>query len=127
MKMTDTGAGDRKSHMAWWLERVRSILDDFSDRAFQERAWFGKGPEETSANETICMLLDTMQFRHVAEDPSLDLTERQRLTCADFVKMLDVYAPDKPVLDDREVIDDPEWEKIRVAASKVSEDSTSLI
>lgn len=114
MAVTD----NTKTRTKRWLDSVRYVIEEFSDREIQERRWFGRNPsEESSPDELICMLLDTLHFRDAAKDQSLDLTEKQRAACADFVDMIDAYRPEKPVLREHEVIDDPEWEKIRVAAA----------
>ncbi len=120
--MTNTESNSQASSndtMAQWLRSTREMLGEFADRTYQERAWFGNGPEESSAEEMIAMLLDTALFRHAAKDPALDLTAQQRAACDNFVKMLTGYRPEWPTLHDRDVIDDPEWEKIRAAAAQL--------
>lgn len=102
---------------ARWLQNVRPIIEDFADRAFQERAWFNRGPEVSSPTELICTLLDTFQFDHASQDSSIELSNEQRSSCLEFARMVDAFVNTHKALHERDVIDDPDWEKIRVAAA----------
>lgn len=100
-----------------WLEIARPAIEAFANRAFQSRAWFGHGPEVSSPTEVICQLFD-FRFDKTSQDPSFDLSNEQRAACARFGEMVDGYARShKGHLDEHEVIDDPEWERIRQAAA----------
>ena len=107
---------------ARWLEIIRRELVDIADRNFQEKAWFNPGPDGpvSSPTEMISMLLDTYDFDHGAQELYLDLTDAQRAACADFGKMLQTFGRGrKKQLTDRQILDDPEWEKIRQAAAEL--------
>jgi hypothetical protein len=100
-----------------WLKFFRPQIREFADRAYQERAWFNIGPEVSSPIEMVC-LLD--KFGEDAHDPSYDLSSEQRTACARFGDMVHGYAhTHKGHLNEHEVIDDPEWEKIRIAAAEL--------
>ena len=103
-----------------WLEIVRPVLEGFADRAFQERAWFNRGPEVSSPTELICNLLDDFSFDETSQDPSFDLSTAQRAASLRFAKMVEAFARSpKNKLSDRQIIDDPDWEKIRAAAAEL--------
>jgi hypothetical protein len=107
---------------ARWLEIIRRELVGIADRSFQEKAWFNPGPDGpvSSPTEMIAMLLDTYDFDHGAQEPYLDLTDAQRTACADFGRMLETFGRGrKKQLTDRQVLDDPEWGKIRQAAAEL--------
>lgn len=100
-----------------WLEIARPAIEAFADRAFQERAWFNRGPEVSSPTEVICQLFD-FRFDKTSQDPSFELSNEQRAACTRFAEMVHVYArTHKGRLTEREVIDDPDWGKIRIAAA----------
>ena len=107
---------------ARWLEIIRRELVDIADRSFQAKAWFNPGPDGpvSSPTEMISMLLDTYDFGNGAQEAYLDLTDAQRAACADFSKMLEAFGRGrKKQLTDRQILDDPEWEKIRQAAAEL--------
>ena len=103
-----------------WLEIVRPVIQDFSDRMFQERAWFNRGPEVSSPTELISNLLDDFSFHKTSQTPSFNLSDEQRTACSHFAQMVRAYShAHRGHLNEREVIDDPEWEKIRQAAAEL--------
>ncbi|HEX3973087.1 MAG TPA: hypothetical protein VHX19_17295 [Stellaceae bacterium] len=107
---------------ARWAEIIRRELVGIADRSFQEKAWFNPGPggPVSSPTEMISMLLDTYDFGNGAQERYLDLTDAQRAACADFDKMLQTFGRGrKKQLIDRQILDDPEWEKIRQAAAEL--------
>lgn len=115
--MTSNQEPTSKFNLDRWLEFFRPQIQDFADRAFQQRAWFNIGPEVSSPIEMVC-LLD--KFGEDAQDPSYDLSSEQRAACAQFGKMVHGYARShKGRLNEHEVIDDPDWERIRQAAAEL--------
>ena len=111
--------GAEKINTARWLEIVKPTLRAFADRSYQERAWFNPGPKGpvSSPTELICNLLDDFSFHRTSQDPSFELSNAQRAACLRFAEMVRAYTrAHKGRFDDKAVIDDPEWEKIRVAA-----------
>jgi hypothetical protein len=118
MKMSDNQKAKTRMTLDRWLEIVRPVIQDFSDRAFQERAWFNRGPEVSSPTELICNLLDDFSFDRTSQDPSFALSAEQRTACLRFAQMVRTYSrAHQGHLNEHEVIDDPDWDKIRQAAA----------
>ena len=118
--MTSNQKSKTNMTLARWLEIVRPLLQRFSDRAYQERAWFNRGPEVSSPTELICNLLDDFSFDKTSQDTSFNLSDQQRKACAQFAEMVEAFARSYTGrLGEHEVIDDPEWEKIRRAAANL--------
>lgn len=109
------------ANTALWVSAVRPIIEEISDREIQDRRWFGRNPpEESSPDEVICTLMDTMHFDDAYKDSSLDLTDPQRAACAQFSALVDAFVRQhRDHLNEHEVIDDPEWEGIRQAAAEL--------
>lgn len=105
-----------------WLEIIKPVLEEFSDREEQERSWFNpasNGPV-SSATELICTLLDTYGFEAGSQAPYLKISNSQRAACARFAQMVRAYAhARKGQFDDSAVFNDPEWERIRMAAAEL--------
>ena|SRR5690348_3641458 len=103
-----------------WLEIIKYELDRIADREYQERAWFNRSPEVSSPEEMICMLLDTYGFEKGSQEPYLEISDAQRAACLKFARLLKAYAQaHKGRFNEHDVIDDPEWEKIRIAAKEL--------
>lgn len=103
---------------ARWLEIVKYELDRIADRAYQEKAWFNsssKGPM-SSPTEAIAVLIDSYGFEKGSQAPYLEISDTQRAACLRFARLLKMYSGNNRDLDPRVVINDPEWDKIRVAA-----------
>jgi hypothetical protein len=101
---------------------VTPVLEDFADRHLQEVAWFNPGPggPVSSPTELVCNLFDDFSFDKTSQDPTFDLTDAQRAACSRFANMVHAFVrgPRKG-LTDREILDNPEWEKIRQAAANL--------
>ena len=103
-----------------WLEIVKYELDRIADRDYQQRAWFNRSAEVSSPTEMICMLLDTYSFAEGSQEPYLEISDAQRAACVRFANLLKAFSRQhKGRLDEHEVIDDPDWEKIRLAAKEL--------
>ncbi|MGH7033807.1 MAG: hypothetical protein ACREFL_08775 [Stellaceae bacterium] len=102
------------------MEIIKYELDRIADRDYQERAWFNRSPEVSSPTEMICGLLDDYSFEEGSQEPYLEISDAQRAACLRFAHLLKAFSRQhKGRLDEHDVIDDPEWEKIRVAAREL--------
>jgi hypothetical protein len=105
---------------ARWLEIMKPELEEFAERDIQQQMWFGGHSEISSPTELICTLLDTYSFEDAVQEPDLELSEAQRTACLKFAQMVRGYARGhQGRFNEHEVIDDPDWEKIRVAAKEL--------
>jgi len=109
---------------AQWLRIIKPILKDFAaDRQIQEREWFSEHPKILSPTEMICRL-EGYCFRDTVADPSsrevADLSDTQRASCLRFADLVDAFARHaKGIFLERDVINDPEWDKLRAAAKEL--------
>lgn len=66
------------------------------------------------------MLLDTYGFEEGSQAPYLQISDAQRAACLRFARLLKAFSRQhKGRLDEHEVIDDPDWEKVRIAAKEL--------
>lgn len=112
---------DIAANTALWASAVRHVIEEIADRDSQDRRWFGRNPpKESSPTEVICMLMDSLHFDDASKDLSLDLSDSQRAACARFAEMVDTFVHQhRDHLNEHEVIDDPDWEKVRQAAANL--------
>lgn len=108
----------------------QSVLDEArraADRTYQERVWFGHDPERRdSPNELICTFLDDLVLEKFILDPRLSQAEREAV--ARLLKAVEEYADSTPrVLKPADVIDDPRFEKVRIAASEFLKIADSVV
>ena len=102
------------------VEAVQAI----ADRAYQERAWFNASdqvspPQISSPEEVYCGLFDDAIFEDFLTDGSVCLTEQERAAGLLLVRALDNFSSHmSDPADPREVIDHPEWEKVRKIAQE---------
>ena len=104
---------------ASWTKRVVAAIGNMADRAFQQRAWLGAGPEMSSFVETYCTLYDDNGFETFLAQPSwehtgLDAAVWQEMTLLD--KLLQAYHEPGS---DAEILADPKWEKVVQQAQRV--------
>jgi hypothetical protein len=104
---------------ASWTKRVVAAIEDVADRAFQQRAWLGTGPEMSSFVETYCTLYDDNGFdaflaQPVWEQTGLDATVRQEMALLD--KLFQAYHEPGS---DAEILADPKWQEVVQQAQQV--------
>ena len=100
---------------AFWRQSVISAAKRAADRTYQERAWFGHGPECDSPDELLCTFLDDLVFEQFLVNPKLSNLERT--AASHLYKAVETYAdcmPRTPKPED--VINDPRFESVRTAA-----------
>ena len=97
------------------------MIREIADAEYQQRVWInGEGPEVGSYVEAMCQLFD---------DHSLDLlistAKDERLLQPDQIKQLEAfrdalahYGDVQKSEDDRVIVNDPQWAKIRAHASR---------
>jgi hypothetical protein len=77
--------------------------------------WFGQGPEIDSPDELLCTFLDDLVFEQFLVHPKLP--QQERAAASRLYKAVEEYASRTPkTLQPPDVIDDPQFESIRIAA-----------
>ena len=111
-----------------WRQNVLSAASRAADRTYQECVWFGHDPQRRdSPDDLICTFLDDLVFEKFLVHPQL--SERERKAAAQLYGAILEYADSTPqVLKPYDVIDDPRFENVRIAAReflKISEQTQS--
>ena len=99
-----------------WRQNVLDAAQRAADRTYQERVWFGHDPQRRdSPDDLICTFTDDLVFDKFLLDPQL--SQREREAAARLYKAIEEYADSTPqVLKPADVIDDPQFERVRIAA-----------
>jgi hypothetical protein len=99
-----------------WRQNVLGAARRAADRSYQERVWFGHDPQRRgSPGDLICTFMDDLVFEEFLLDPRLP--KREREAAARLYKAVEEYADSTPqVLNPSDVIDDPKFERVRIAA-----------
>lgn len=98
-----------------WRRNVISAARRAADREYQERVWFGCGPERDSPDDLICTFMDDLVFENFLSHPMLSRPERVAATR--LYEAVEAYADSTPEhLVPSTVIDDPRFEDVRTAA-----------
>jgi hypothetical protein len=105
-----------------WTSKIVDVARDIASRDFQERSWFGIGPEVSSPNELYNTLFDDCTLDLFLETYGASLTAQQRIACANLKSQLEQYDEHRHRLDDpRQVLNDPEWQEVRQVAVRFVE------
>jgi hypothetical protein len=98
-----------------WRSNVIYAARTASDREYQQRMWFGDGPEINSPDELFCTFFDDLQLEQfVALE---ELSPHERTAASRLLQALQAYAERSPRhLEPAQVIDDPHFENVRNAA-----------
>ena len=100
-----------------WRQNVINAAKRAADRTYQERVWFGHGPERDSPDELLCTFLDDLVFEEFLVHPNLSQSERT--AASHLYKTVEAYADCTPkTLKPSDVIDDPCFEGVRAAAAE---------
>ena len=101
-----------------WTKLIKESAEHVADRAYQERSWFGQGPEVSSPDEMFCRMFDDLDLEEYLKSGQVSLTPAQKGKGEQLRDAMNRYAARTGVsLDPSEVINDPAWEKIRKAAA----------
>lgn len=100
-----------------WTNQVVDILDHISDRDFQLRAWTGAGPEVSSFTEILSQLFNDQDFQHFTVDIE---DEFARKICEDLILTIEKLDYSLERMEPRELIDNSEWNKVRLLAESAS-------
>lgn len=110
--MVDVGA---------WRRMVEGVVRSIADDAMQRRAWFGIGPEVSSPDEAFCQFFDDAAIEEFLARGDNGLTEIQVAAGVKLMEMMDKLSRETPKsIRPEDLIDDPRWERIRVAADEFS-------
>jgi len=98
-----------------WRNQLIDTARRAADREYQQRVWFGLGPERDSPNELLCTFLDDPVFEDFLDHPMLPKAERAAVER--LYRSVEAYASCTPAhLEASTVMDDPRFEKVRIAA-----------
>ena len=101
-----------------WLRNACSVLDAIADRDVLHDAWSGKSDYPTTPEEIYNEVFSDAVIDEYA-DSELGLDEAQKAAGKAFVdRMRDFDKIGGPELPWQEVIDHPDWIKVREAAAK---------
>ncbi len=100
-----------------WRGNVIDAAHRAADREYQERVWFGCGPEVDSPDELLSTFLDDLVFTEFLRHPML--SEPERGAASRLYQAVEEYSDHSAKrLDPSAVIDDPKFENIRTAAQE---------
>lgn len=90
-----------------------------ADRTYQERVWFGHDPQRRdSPDDLICRFMDDLVFEKFLLNPQL--SPRDREAAGLLYKAVEEYADSTTqVLTPADVIGDPQFERVRIAAREL--------
>lgn len=106
-----------------WIQGLLSVAAEFADKNFQERVWLrGEGPEISSWEEAMCRFFDDYDvdslLEKYAKELNLTTTQHSQLSALrDELNKFGKRVGDSPTAED--VLNDPNWTKIRSLASAV--------
>jgi hypothetical protein len=103
-----------------WRTAIIECASNFADREWQARTWFGQDPHVISSpDEMICQLCDELELEEFLAEQESRLSEGQLTRAYDLLQEIEQFCDEEPsVSDPRTTLDNPRWERIRVAASK---------
>ena len=98
-----------------WRTNVISAARRAANREYQQRVWFGHGPERDSPDDLFCTFLGDLVFDDFLRHPMLSSPERT--AAMRLYQVIEEYAKRTPKhLEPSDVIDDPRFEDVRNAA-----------
>ena len=104
-----------------WRKLIEQGVAGIADEAFQRRAWFGVGPEQSSPEETINQFLGDAAIREFLSRADTGLSHLQIEAGRNLISLLDKLLKEMPkgykFFDPSKLIDDPRWRDIRNAAT----------
>ncbi len=102
-----------------WERNILDVIKRISDRAYQERTWFGSTEIISSPEELYCELFDDYTYDDFLESPSIHLTQRQRNLGIQLKEKLNSYSKTIDELPDpKKVFNDTAWDEIRKLAKQ---------
>lgn len=103
-----------------WRRMVAVIVQQLADRAYQERAWLGRDAALCSSPaEMCCALCDDLNFSDSLT--KFGWTADQTEAGQDLVSAIDACAVANRPLHPTEVIDHPEWVRVRDSARRLAD------
>jgi hypothetical protein len=106
-------------HDAEWLRLIRVEVLQLADRAYQQRTWLGEDSLAiSSAAEMCCRLCDDLGF---GESLTLVWTAAQRAAAVDLLAAMEACDVADRQLPPTEVIDHPEWLRVRLSAQRFAD------
>ncbi|HMS93167.1 MAG TPA: hypothetical protein PKD28_02145 [Candidatus Saccharibacteria bacterium] len=107
----------------FWKKNIIEAIEDIADEDFQRTAWFGLSDKVSSPEEVYAILLYDFIFEDFLKLKENGLTESQKEACYKLIDALDAYPSHSSSLPSPELmIDDPEWEAVRVVARRCLEE-----
>lgn len=99
-----------------WKRQIKEVVRHISDREYQQDTWFGGGTRVSSPEELYCGLFDDALFERFLDENRHLLTPRQ-LAAGNLLKTKMEEYNVSELADPAEVIDGPEWQGVRSAAT----------
>jgi len=115
---------DKQEIPHWRVEQILRTIEIFSDREFQERIWrLGLGPEVSSYDEEMCGFFDDVEGDALVDRDwrELGLTRAQASALRrmrDTLNAFDAKMPQTRPRSTPEVLDHPDWPKVREIATE---------
>ena len=106
------------------LKGFLGVIYNISDAEYQERIWVkGLGPECSNFDETMCNFFDDYNAEEIVINyKDYGISQKQYKVLLNFFNILNEYSDNTPeIVNDKEVLENPEWAKIRKIAKKVLE------
>ena len=102
-----------------WRQNVLDAARRAADRTYQEHVWFGHDSQRRdSPDDLICTFMDDLVFEKFLLNPQL--SQREREAADRLYKAVEEYANSTPqVLTPADVIGDPQFERVRIAAREL--------
>ncbi len=102
-----------------WRKVVEDVVSGIADEALQRRAWFGVGPEESSPDEEFCQFFDDAAIEEFLDRGDTGMNEQQLKAGRHLTRLMRELSDQTPEhVDPADLIDDPQWQKIREAAAR---------
>jgi len=102
-----------------WLNCILNAAQDISSRAFQEEAWKAEGNVASSPDEVYQVLMEDCTPDLFFETYGKTVTDGQVQCWNELRSRLERYYDKMPRYSDpAQVLNDPEWERVRQAAAR---------
>lgn len=106
-----------------WLARIIDAARNISSRAFQKEAWFPGGQVRSSPDDVYLELMEDCTFDLFFRTYSGRFTEHQIRAAKALKSVLQQYYDKLPKHPNPiQVLDDPEWSRVRHAAERFVRD-----
>ncbi|HWA49041.1 MAG TPA: hypothetical protein VG742_12235 [Dongiaceae bacterium] len=104
-----------------WRKVVEQTVGAIADESLQRRSWFGLGPEISSPGEEFNQFFGDSAIVEFLQRDDNGLNDLQAEAARHLVKLMEDLSSQLPQhIKPEDLIDDPRWKRIRVAAARFS-------